>query len=167
MALMVLFFFIFALSPSTLYAQTTPNASISQALAEQYVTLFQNGDYDALPDLFTSPSSTYWLNGSPARVPQAGDSTVAERAAGFASFLGAFDNFTLTVTNLVADSNGAIVEATARGEGPGTFLYLQTLVWVFSVKNDKLDSLREYIDHQETQYLLTYLDHYPQAPHCE
>ena len=89
---------------------------------------------------------------------------MAERLAGYGAALGAFDRFALTATEVAVDGDLVVVEALGRGEGPGTFLYLQTAVLVFRVGADgRFASLREYIDHQEVEYFRTYLERFPQC----
>ncbi|KAF3010117.1 hypothetical protein E8E14_001270 [Neopestalotiopsis sp. 37M] len=144
------------------------NVTENRALIIEFNDRLNAGNYDGLIDLFTSPNSTYWVSGSPARTcGGAGNQTVAARVAGYPSFLGAFDKFTFTINNMVAEDNLVMVEGLARGEGPGTFLYLQTTVWSFTILNGKIDYFREYVDQQEAQYLFSYLESYPQAPSCE
>ncbi|KAI1500517.1 hypothetical protein F5X99DRAFT_410054 [Biscogniauxia marginata] len=154
--------FLLGLSLFRSILSSAQNEDVNRALVERYVSLLNAGEYDALIDLFTSPESTYWLNGSPARTGVSGNSTVAERIGGYGEFFGTFDNFSLTLTSIAADGDLAMMEGLGRGQGPGTLLYLQTVVWVFRAVDDQLDSMREYLDFQETQYLVTYLERFAQ-----
>ncbi|RYP63652.1 hypothetical protein DL769_006907 [Monosporascus sp. CRB-8-3] len=149
----------------SLFGSTLSNAqneSANRALVEDFVALLNAGEYQAMIDMFTSPDSVYWINGSPVRTGISGNSTVGARISGYPEFIGPFDKFSLTPTSIVADGDVVMMEAIGRGEGPGTLLYLQTAVMTFRVVDGKLDSVKEYIDHQESQYLLSYRERYAQ-----
>jgi ketosteroid isomerase-like protein len=140
------------------YAQ---HEDANRALVESFVTHINAGEVDAVLDLFTSPDASYWLNGSPGRTcGAAGNSTVGTQISGLPGLIGFFDEFSLTTTNIVSQGDTVVLEALGRGEGPGTFLYLQPAVIFFRVVHGKLDSVREYLDHQELQYMITYRERY-------
>lgn len=135
----------------------------NRKLGESYISALNNKQYDSLLGFFTSPNATYWTNGDPARTSDAGNRTVAERMRDIPILFGRFDRFSLTLTGIAAEEDVVMLEALARGEGPGTFLYVQTAVMSMRVKGGKFDSLREYLDHQEIEYLAAYLERWPQV----
>lgn len=144
-------------------AAAAGKADANRQLGQAYIAALNDKKYDSLLGFFTSPDATYWTNGDPARAPQAGNRTVAQRMRDIPVLFGRFDRFALALTRVIADDDGVLLEARARGEGPGTFLYVQTAVMAMPVRDGKFDGLREYLDHQEIEYLTTYLARWPQA----
>ncbi|KAK7911036.1 hypothetical protein PG985_013517 [Apiospora marii] len=118
--------------------------TLSGSLYESYISALTNKTYDSPLGFFTSPNVTYRTNGVPI-------------------LFGRFDKFTLALTNIVAEDDRVILKALAWGEGPWTFLYVQTAVMPMRVRDGKFDSLRGYLDHQGIECLATRFGRWPQV----
>jgi uncharacterized protein len=118
----------------------------TRAVVERYVTAVEAGDGAAIRDSF-SESATWRLFGD---MPMSGtwrgrDTIVDEFLAGA---LGHYEpgSIRLEITTIVADGDRAVVEWTSRARTHRGEPYENFCVGVFTVRDGKIQAVREYMD---------------------
>lgn len=124
---------------------TTENTS-TRAVVERYVAAVEAGDGAAIRDSF-SETATWRLFGD---MPMSGtwrgrDTIIDEFLAGA---LGHYEpgSIRLDITTVVADGDRAVVEWTSRARTRRGEPYENFCVGVFTVRDGKIQAVREYMD---------------------
>ncbi|KAI0377949.1 hypothetical protein F5Y04DRAFT_284415 [Hypomontagnella monticulosa] len=131
-----------------------------RAIVASYIGCIHRRDWETLPTFF-APNANWWVNGNPARVPQAGDGSVRERLPSLPGLLGRFESYSFDVRNIVVEGNKAIAEATATGRGPLDLVYVNNITMSFVINREgKITTLKEYPDYNELNWVLQWFkDH--------
>jgi uncharacterized protein len=118
----------------------------TRAVVERYVAALEAGDEAAIRDSFAE-SATWWLFGD---MPMSGtwrgrDTIIDEFLAGA---LGHYErgSIRLEITAIVADGDRAVVEWTSRARTRRGAPYENFCVGVFTVRDGKIQAVREYMD---------------------
>lgn len=124
----------------------TTNTTDTRVVVERYVAAVEAGDDAAIRDSFAE-SATWRLFGD---MPMSGtwrgrDTIVGEFLAGA---LGRYEpgSVRLEITAVVADGDRAAVEWTSRARTLGGEPYENFCVGVFTVRDGKIQAVREYMD---------------------
>jgi uncharacterized protein len=121
----------------------------SRAVIERYVTAVAARDMDTVRDLFAE-DATWWLGGE---LPLSG--TWRGRDAILGDFLGSIprlyrpETISLEITSLIAEGETVALEWTSRAQTTSGEDYENQCAGVFTVRDGKIASVREYMD---TQY---------------
>ncbi|XXH00120.1 hypothetical protein Hte_006462 [Hypoxylon texense] len=129
-----------------------------KAIVTSCIDCISRRQWDQLPAYFAA-GANWWINGNPARVPQAGDGAVADRLPMLPALLGRFDAYRFDVRHVVAEGRRAVVEATATGRGPLDLVYVNNVTMAFELDGDgKITTLREYPDFNELNWVLEWFN---------
>ncbi|KAI1458859.1 hypothetical protein F4805DRAFT_105463 [Annulohypoxylon moriforme] len=130
----------------------------AKAIVTSYIACISSRRWDLIPSFF-SHDANWWINGNPARVPQAGDGIVAERLPDTRNLLSRFDTYSFEILGLVAESGRVDVEAMATGKGPLDLVYVNNVTMTFVVDGEgKIETLREYPDYDELNWVLRWFE---------
>jgi uncharacterized protein len=139
------------------------SATFAKSVITAYLTSISNREFDALQGYFTD-DATWWISGNPARVPKAGEKPASEQIPNLPNLLTRFDDYRYDIVNMVGEGPKVIVEAQAVGTGPADLVYVNNITSAFTVTRDGLiDSVREYPDHKEIEWLLKWFADHPDA----
>ncbi|KAI1376557.1 hypothetical protein F4677DRAFT_418904 [Hypoxylon crocopeplum] len=144
------------ITPSTTQAINDMKATrmAVKTIVTSYISCISRRDWNQIPTYF-APGANWWINGNPARVPQAGDGSVADRLPNLPGLLGRFDIYSFDILNIIAESEKVVVEAKATGRGPLDLVYVNNVTMSFVLNGDgKITSLREYPDYNELNWVL-------------
>jgi uncharacterized protein (TIGR02246 family) len=124
----------------------TDTTTSSRAVIERYMTAIAGGDEAAIRDSFAE-DATWWLHGD---LPIAG--TWVGRDAILDDFLAAamshYEPGSVSVeqTSLIADGDRVVVEWTSRARTRAGAPYENYCIAVFTVRDGRIASVREYMD---------------------
>ncbi|KAI5920100.1 hypothetical protein F4810DRAFT_684090 [Camillea tinctor] len=126
----------------------SPSSTAStRALITQYLSHLSSRDFAALASLFASPSTPYWVLGSPSDPPFAGTQPISARLPQLESVLGSFSRFSFRVDGFVCEGEQAVVYGQVLGEGPGEGRrYAPEVVMAFRVREGRIVEKREWVD---------------------
>ncbi|KAI1100254.1 hypothetical protein F4804DRAFT_53691 [Jackrogersella minutella] len=118
----------------------------AKAIVTSYINCTGQCQWDQLPT-YSATNANWWINGNPARIPQAGDGTVEDRLPNMPSLLNRFDTYSFNIRNIVAEHDRVVVEAMATGYGPLDLVYVNNVTMSFVLDGDgKITSQRKYPD---------------------
>jgi hypothetical protein len=75
------------------------------------------------------------------------------------AFQGTFQDFAITPTTVVASEDRAVVEAVGSGTSPGGARYTNTFCFVLTIRDGKVQTVREFFDPFE---ILAYVEQLPE-----
>ncbi|KAI1415424.1 hypothetical protein F5Y13DRAFT_187532 [Hypoxylon sp. FL1857] len=132
----------------------------SKSIISAYIGCISRRQWNQIPSYFAA-NANWWINGNPARNPQAGDGSVASRLLNVQSLADNFDTYSLDILNIVAERDSVVAEVMGTGRGPLDLVYVNNVTMSFVLDRDgKIASLREYPDFNELNWVLQWFhDH--------
>lgn len=120
----------------------------NKRLATQFIGRLSAGDIAGALDMMTD-DATWWIAGKPEQLPAAGLYDKARIARLLNNLIGQLPNgLTMTVKSLIAEDNRVSVEAESYGELQNGRVYNQQYHFLFIVRGEKVEAVKEYLDTQ-------------------
>jgi uncharacterized protein len=118
----------------------------TRAVVERYVAAVEAGDEGAIRDSFAGPATWRLFGDMPMSGTWRGRDTIVDEF--LAGALGHYEpgSIRLEITAIVADGDRAVVEWTSRARTRRGEPYENFCVGVFTVRDGKIQSVREYMD---------------------
>jgi uncharacterized protein len=119
----------------------------NKAIAEEFIKVFSSGDVPAILDRLDD-DATWWVSGKTEGF--AGTKSKAEMGTLLEGVVTMYKAGALVVTPVarIAEGHRVVVEAQAYGELANGRVYNPESVWILDIANDKIKSVREYLDTQ-------------------
>ncbi|EFA75886.1 hypothetical protein PPL_10458 [Heterostelium album PN500] len=122
-------------------------------VAELFIKYLDAREFDKISTLFSDPkTSTWWMLGNESKYSHAGTRIAQDRINTMDQIAG-FDEFSFIATDYIVGENDdkVVVEAKSRGLGYGNRLYTNVYVLIFRIENNKILSIREYLDNYQIE----------------
>jgi uncharacterized protein len=128
---------------------TTSTSTENKQVIKRYVAALQAGDADAVRDFFAE-DARWWLGGDlPISGTWIGRDTIMTDFFGTAMALYEPGSVNLEITGLLAEGDQVTLEWTSRARTAAGEPYENFCIGVFTVRDGRIASVREYMD---TQY---------------
>jgi ketosteroid isomerase-like protein len=125
---------------------TTNTSTDTRAVVERYVAAVEAGDGPAIRELFAAAATWRLFGDMPMSGTWRGRDTIIDEF--LAGALGHYEpgSIRLEITAIVADGERAVVEWTSRARTRRGEPYENFCVGVFTVRDGKIQAVREYMD---------------------
>ncbi|CAA7262133.1 unnamed protein product [Cyclocybe aegerita] len=121
-------------------------AEKTRSVIQQWVDALNTADHTTLFAL-AAPDATHWISGLEEKIPYAGSLPYAERLKQMAPIFGQMKSMKVKVLGLTVEGDTGVLEVESRGEGPNEGqVYENNVMMKFVVKEEKIQSIREYVD---------------------
>lgn len=126
----------------------------SEAVVRAYLEVGSRGDADALNDLFAEDATWTLIGDLPISGTWRGRRQIFEdfRAQAFSRFDS--QSLKLTVVDVIASGDKAVLEWTAQADVPGGGRYDQQCIAIFTVRDGRITAVREYFDTDHARRVL-------------
>ena len=129
---------------------TAQHTARNRTVAEEFLRVFSSGDVPAILDRLAD-GATWWVSGKAEGF--AGTKSKEEMGKVLESVVTMYRAGALRVTpvTMIAEGDRVVVEVEAYGELTNGRVYNPESLWILEVEDDKVTSVREYLDTQHAQ----------------